>query len=144
MQELAKVDKVLQQPSKEKVLSPTIELNKIAQESVAQLEEVSSTLSDIYHISTEEMEHAFKDSAGVRTDWASHVILLNSKLPLGEHYWYMTQVVQEWVEPQYFTNADRLKSVFSPNHSRKISNFSARLTQLQINLFRYVTSQNVA
>ena len=69
MQELAKVDKVLQQPSKEKVLSPTIELNEIAQESVAQLEEVSSTLSESYHISTEEMEHAFKDSAGVRTDW---------------------------------------------------------------------------
>lgn len=156
LQELAKADNALQQPSKERVLSLINELNQITQQpvallqntdnqeniimqyAVAQLEDVSSTLSTIYQIGIEDIEHTFKQSAIVRTNWASHVILLNSKLPLGERYWYITQAVENgWsrnilqvqIESNLFTRQIT---------ANKISNFSARLPQPQSDLADYL------
>ena len=63
------------------------------QEPLAQFRAVAETLSAIYHCDITQLEEIFKRSAIVRTNWASHVILLNSKLPLGERYWYITQAV---------------------------------------------------
>ena len=60
--------------------------NKIAQQPVAQLGEASQTLSANYHSDVCQIEEIFKQSAIARTNWASHVILLNSKLRLGECY----------------------------------------------------------
>lgn len=109
--QLGEADKTLINPSVEQVLKQTKALNEITQEplaliqkaenqsieitqqAVAQLWKVSETLSAIYHHDIERIEEIFKRSAVVRTNWASHVILLNSKLPLGERYWYITQAV---------------------------------------------------
>lgn len=63
------------------------------QQAVAQLGEVAQTFSFVYRADTQQIEQLFKRSAVVRTNWVSHVILLNSKPPLGERYWYITQAV---------------------------------------------------
>ena len=60
--------------------------NTIAQQPVAQLGDVPQTLSAVYHSDVCWIEEIFKQSAIARTNWASHVILLNSKLRLGECY----------------------------------------------------------
>ena len=80
--EMGKVEELLNSPSVDNVLQLTNELNQFTQQPVAQLCEVSETLSAIYHSDISKIEEIFKQSAIVRTNWANHVILLNSKLPL--------------------------------------------------------------
>ena len=156
LKEMDRIDSLLTTPTVEKVLSLTNELNQIVQQPVAliqatenqsntitqqpvaQLEEVTETLSTIYHCDISQIEEIFKHSAIVRTNWASHVILLNSKLPLGERYWYITQavangwsrnVLQMQIETNLFTRQITAK---------KVSNFSVRLPKPQSDLANYL------
>ncbi|KGF47398.1 YhcG family protein [Prevotella melaninogenica] len=156
LKEMDRIDSMLTTPTVEKVLSLTNELNqivqqpvaliqatenqsnKITQQPVAQLEEVTETLSLIYHCDISQIEEIFKHSAIVRTNWASHVILLNSKLPLGECYWYITQAVANgWsrnvLQMQIETNLFARQIT-----AKKVSNFSARLPKPQSDLANYL------
>ena len=156
LKEMDRIDSLLTTPTVEKVLSLTNELNQIVQQPVAliqatenqsntimqqpvaQLEEVTETLSTIYHCDISQIEEIFKHSAIVRTNWASHVILLNSKLPLGECYWYITQavangwsrnVLQMQIESNLFARQITTK---------KASNFCVRLPKPQSDLANYL------
>ena len=97
------VEKQLSSPSVVNVLQLTSELNQFAQEPLAeiqatgnqgnintqeplaQLGEVSETLSAIYQHDINQIEEIFKQSAVVRTNWASHVIRRYS-LAVGDIY----------------------------------------------------------
>ena len=156
LKEMDRIDSLLTTPTVETVLSLTNELNQIVQQPVAliqstdnqsntitqqpvaQLEEVTETLSTIYHCDICQIEEIFKHSAIVRTNWASHVILLNSKLPLGERYWYITQavangwssnVLQMQIETNLFARQITVK---------KVSNFSVQLPKPQSDLANYL------
>ena len=154
--EMGKIEELLNSPSVDNVLQLTNELNQftqqpvaliqnsdnqgdiITQQPVAQLREVSETLSAIYHSDISQLEEVFKQSAIVRTNWASHVILLNSKLPLGECYWYITQAVANgWsrnvLQMQIETNLFARQIT-----ARKVSNFSVRLPKPQSDLANYL------
>src|SRR3712207_5309511 len=156
LKEMDRIDSLLTTPTTEKVLSLTNELNQIVQQPVAliqatenqsntitqqpvaQLEEVTETLSAIYHCNISQIEEIFKHSAIVRTNWASHVILLNSKLPLGERFWYITQAVANgWssnvLQMQIETNLFARQIA-----AKKVSNFSARLPKPQSDLANYL------
>ena len=156
LKEMDRIDSLLTTPTVEKVLSLTNELNQIVQQPVAliqatenqsntitqqpvaQLEEVTETLSTIYHCDISQIEEIFKHSAIVRTNWASHVILLNSKLPLGECYWYITQAVANgWsrnvLQMQIETNLFARQIM-----AKKVSNFSVRLPKPQSDLANYL------
>ncbi|KXA40670.1 PDDEXK nuclease domain-containing protein [Prevotella corporis] len=156
LKEMDRIDSLLTTPTVETVLSLTKELNQIVQQPVAliqstdnqsntitqqpvaQLEEVTETLSTIYHCDISQIEDIFKQSAIVRTNWASHVILLNSKLPLGECYWYITQAVANgWsrnvLQMQIETNLFARQIA-----AKKVSNFSARLPKPQSDLANYL------
>ena len=156
LKEMDRIDSLLTTPTVEKVLSLTNELNQIVQQPVAliqatenqsntitqqpvaQLEEVTETLSTIYHCDISQIEEIFKHSVIVRTNWASHVILLNSKLPLGECYWYITQAVANgWsrnvLQMQIETNLFARQIT-----TKKVSNFSARLPKPQSDLANYL------
>ena len=156
LKEMDRIDSLLTTPTVEKVLSLTNELNQIVQQPVAliqatenqsntitqqpvaQLEEVTETLSTIYHCDISQIEEIFKYSAIVRTNWASHVILLNSKLPLGECYWYISQAVANgWsrnvLQVQIETNLFARQVT-----AKKVSNFSARLPKPQSDLANYL------
>lgn len=154
--EMGKVEKQLNSPSVDNVLQLTSELNQftqeplaqiqaignqgdiITQEALAQLGEISEVLSVIYQHDINQIEEIFKQSAVVRTNWASHVILLNSKLPLGERYWYITQavangwssnVLQMQIETNLFARQIMVK---------KVSNFSVQLPKPQSDLANYL------
>ena len=156
LKEMDRIDSLLTTPTVEKVLSLTNKLNQIVQQPVAliqatenqsntitqqpvaQLEEVTETLSTIYHCDISQIEEIFKHSVIVRTNWASHVILLNSKLPLGECYWYITQAVANgWsrnvLQMQIETNLFARQIT-----TKKVSNFSARLPKPQSDLANYL------
>ena len=154
--EMGKVEELLNSPSVDNVLQLTNELNQftqqpvaiiqnpdiqeniITQQPVAQLCEVSETLSAIYHSDISKIEEIFKQSAIVRTNWASHVILLNSKLPLGVCYWYITQAVANgWsrnvLQMQIETN------LFARQiEAKKVNNFAVRLPNPQSDLANYL------
>ena len=154
--EMGKVEKQLNSPSVDNVLQLTNELNQftqeplaqiqatdnqgniITQEPLAQLGEISETVSVIYQHDINLIEDIFKQSAVVRTNWASHVILLNSKLPLGERYWYITQAVANgWssnvLQMQIETNLFARQIT-----TTKVSNFSVRLPKPQSDLANYL------
>ena len=154
--EMGKVEELLNSPSVNNVLQLTSKLNQftqeplaqiqatdiqgniITQQPVAQLGEISEMLSAIYHSDISKIEDSFKQSAIVRTNWASHVILLNSKLPLGERYWYITQAIANgWssnvLQMQIETNLFARQIT-----AKKVSNFSVRLPKPQSDLANYL------
>ena len=156
LKKMDRIDSLLTTPTVENVLSLINELNQIVQQpvaliqatdnksytitqqSVAQLEEIPETLSTIYHCDISQLEEVFKQSAIVRTNWASHVILLNSNLPLGECYWYITQAVANgWsrnvLQMQIETNLFARQIT-----AKKVSNFSVRLPKPQSDLANYL------
>mgnify|MGYP001745862513 CR=1 FL=1 len=154
--EMGKVEELLNTPSVDHVLQLTNELNQLVQEPLAliqftenqgyiitqqplaQLGDIAETLSTIYDSDISKIEETFKQSPIVRTNWASHVILLNSKLPLGERYWYITQAVANgWssnvLQMQIETNlfARQIKA-------KKVNNFAVRLPNPQSDLANYL------
>ena len=154
--EMSKAEKQLNSPSVDNVLQLTNELNQftqeplaqiqaignqgyiITQEALAQLGGISEVLSVIYQHDINQIEEIFKQAAVVRTNWASHVILLNSKLLLGERYWYITQAVANgWssnvLQMQIETNLFARQIT-----TKKVSNFSARLPKPQSDLANYL------
>ena len=154
--EMGKVEELLNSPSVNNVLQLTSKLNQftqeplaqiqatdiqgniITQQPVAQLGEISEMLSAIYHSDISKIEDSFKQSAIVRTNWASHVILLNSKLPLGERFWYITQAVANgWssnvLQMQIETNLFARQIT-----AKKVNNFSVRLPKPQSDLANYL------
>ena len=154
--EMGKVEELLNSPSVDNVLQLTSKLNQftqeplaqiqatdiqgniITQQPVAQLGEISEMLSAIYHSDISKIEDIFKQSAIVRTNWASHVILLNSKLPLGERFWYITQAVANgWssnvLQMQIETNLFARQIT-----AKKVNNFSVRLPKPQSDLANYL------
>jgi len=154
--EMDKVEKQLNSPSVDNILQLTSKLNQftqeplaqiqatgnqgdiITQEPLAQLGEIPEVLSVIYQHDINQIEEIFKQSAVVRTNWASHVILLNSKLPLGECYWYITQAVANgWssnvLQMQIETNLFARQIT-----TKKVSNFSVRLPKPQSDLANYL------
>ena len=136
--EMGKVEELLNSPSVDNVLQLTNELNQFTQQPVAQLCEVSETLSAIYHSDISKIEEIFKQSAIVRTNWASHVILLNSKLPLGVCYWYITQAVANgWSRNVLKNHLD--SNLFARQiEAKKVNNFAVRLPNPQSDLANYL------
>ena len=133
----SKLNQFTQEPLAQ-IQATDIQGNIITQQPVAQLGEISEMLSAIYHSDISKIGDIFKQSAIVRTNWASHVILLNSKLPLGERFWYITQAVANgWssnvLQMQIETNLFARQIT-----AKKVSNFSARLPKPQSDLANYL------
>ena len=156
LKEMDRIDSLLTTPTVEKVLSLTNELNQIVQQPVAliqttdnqpntitqqpvaQFGKVSETLSAIYHSDISQIEEIFKHSAIVRTNWASHVILLNSKLSLGECYWYITQAVANGWSRNVLQMQIESNLFARQITTTKVSNFSVRLPKPQSDLANYL------
>ena len=154
--EMDKVEKQLNSPSVDNILQLTSKLNQftqeplaqiqatdiqgniITQQPVAQLGEISEMLSAIYHSDISKIEDSFKQSAIVRTNWASHVILLNSKLPLGERYWYITQAVANGWSSNVLQMQIESNLFARQITTKKVSNFSVRLPKPQSDLANYL------
>ena len=154
--EMGKVEELLNSPSVDNILQLTSKLNQftqeplaqiqatdiqgniITQQPIAQLGEISEMLSAIYHSDISKIEDIFKQSAIVCTNWASHVILLNSKLPLGERFWYITQAVANGWSSNVLQMQIETKLFARQITAKKVSNFSARLPKPQSDLANYL------
>lgn len=107
---------------------------EITQEIPAQFQNVAKTVATIYKIKIEDIEDLFLASPVARTNWTSHVIMLNGSLPLGVSYWYMKQSV----EMGWSSNALKIQietNLYSRQISNnKVNNFTATLPAPQSDL----------
>ena len=112
--------------------------SEITQEVPAQFQNVAKTVATIYKIKIEDIEDLFLASPVARTNWASHVIMLNGSLPLGVSYWYMKQSV----EMGWSSNALKIQietNLYSRQISNnKVNNFTATLPAPQSDLANYL------
>ena len=111
---------------------------EITQEVPAQFQNVEKTVATIYKIKIEDIEDLFLASPVARTNWTSHVIMLNGSLPLGVSYWYMKQSV----EMGWSSNALKIQietNLYSRQISNnKVNNFTATLPAPQSDLANYL------
>ena len=68
--------------------------DKIMPEIPAQIQDLSATLFVMMQEPLAQIELTFVNSPVSKINWASHIILMNSKLSLGIRYWYMKQSVE--------------------------------------------------
>lgn len=114
LQRMLSCDKVLETPTIPNMLSLTDELNclpitqeplaqfqtnifqskEFTQEPLAQIQKIDKTISAMLQTSIDDIEKDFVCSPISKINWTSHVILLDSSLPLGNKYWYMKQSVE--------------------------------------------------
>ena len=156
LNKMIEVNSLLQNPTLEYILNQIKELNQLVQEPLAliqfaknqrdiivqqplaQLGAIAETLSTIYDSDICKIEEIFKQSAIVRTNWASHVILLNTKLPLGERYWYITQAVANGWSSNVLQMQIETNLFARQIEAKKVNNFAVRLPNPQSNLANYL------
>lgn len=158
LQKMLSCDKELEAPTIPLILSVTNELDglpiaqeplaqsqtgilqsqKITQEPLAQIQEIDKTISIILQTSIDDIEKDFIYSPISKINWTSHVILLDSSLPLGNSYWYMKQSVENgW-------SSNVLKMQIENNlfkrqiEKQKVSNFTKTLPASQSDLANYL------
>ena len=154
--EMGKVEELLNSPSVNNVLQLTNKLNQftqqpvaiiqnsdiqediITQQPLAQLGDITETLSTIYDSDIRKIEEVFKHSPIVRTNWASHVILMNSKLTLGERYWYITQAVANGWSSNVLQMQIETNLFARQIEAKKVNNFAVRLPNPQSDLANYL------
>ena len=108
------------------------------QQPLAKLGDIAETLSTIYDSDIRKIEEVFKQSPIVRTNWASHVILLNTKLPLGERYWYITQAVANGWSSNVLQMQIETNLFARQVEAKKVNNFAVRLPNPQSDLANYL------
>ena len=106
----------------------------IVQEPLAQIQDVAQTVATVCRIPIEDIEKLFLASPVARINWASHVILLNSSLPLGVDYWYMKQSVEMGWSSNVLKMQIESKLFERQINSRKVNNFTATLPAPQSDL----------
>jgi predicted nuclease of restriction endonuclease-like (RecB) superfamily len=124
---------------------------EIGQEALAQIEvgrkkrvrrkkiqDVPTVLRQITQQPVAQIEEWFLNSALAQINWASHVILLNSQLPLGTSYWYMKQTVEcGWSSPILDMQIEN--GLFQRQIEKKqANNFKATLPPPQSDLANYL------
>ena len=110
----------------------------IVQEPLAQIQDVVQTVAAVYQVPIEDMEKLFLASPVSRINWASHVILLNSSLPLGVDYWYMKQSVEMGWSSNVLKMQIESKLYERQINSCKVNNFTTTLPAPQSDLANYL------
>lgn len=110
----------------------------IMQEPLAQIQNVAQTVATVCRIPIEDIEKLFLASPVARINWASHVILLNSSLPLGVDYWYMKQSVEMGWSSNVLKMQIESKLFERQINSRKVNNFTTTLPAPQSDLANYL------
>lgn len=110
----------------------------ITQEVPAQLKDPTETLAVLTQKTVVQIENSFICSSVSRINWASHMVLFDSKLPLGIRYWYMKQCVD------FGWSSNVLKMQIENNlfqrqiENQKVNNFTATLSKPQSDLANYL------
>ena len=140
LQSFIETDAKLIAPSMEKIADGVRYLNdaQFTQEPLAQIQKIDKTISAMLQTSIDDIEKDFVCSPISKINWTSHVILLDSSLPLGNKYWYMKQSVENgWssnvLKIQIETNLFKRQI-----ETQKVNNFTKTLPAPQSDLANYL------
>jgi predicted nuclease of restriction endonuclease-like (RecB) superfamily len=128
----------LEQEAYSKIQSSNTERSTIGQQLVAQLQNVPLALAEIAQQPIAQIELMFTNSPLARINWASHVVLMDRKLPLGVKYWYMKQSV-EFGWSRNILDIQIETGLFQRQiEKQKVNNFTATLPKPQSDLANYL------
>jgi predicted nuclease of restriction endonuclease-like (RecB) superfamily len=112
--------------------------NIFGQQPVIQMQDISLVLIQITQQPIAQIELIFANSPVAKINWASHIILMNGKLPLGIRYWYMKQSV-EYGWSSAILNLQIESNLFQRQiEKKKVNNFTATLPRPQSDLADYL------
>ncbi|MDR1882339.1 MAG: PDDEXK nuclease domain-containing protein [Prevotella sp.] len=112
--------------------------NIITQELPAQFTNIQETLFTIMQQPVAQIENSFIYSPVSKINWTSHMILMDSKLPLGVRYWYMKQSV-EFGWSSAILDLQIESGLFQRQiEKKKVNNFTATLPTPQSDLANYL------
>ena len=158
LEQLLIVDKELEAPSVEKVLSVSRMLNEyeitqqpaaqiqipdserdiFRQQPAAQIHSIQETIVAITQQPVAQIELTFANSPIARINWASHMVLMDSKLPLGIRYWYIKQTL-EFGWSRNVLDLQIESGLFQRQiKKQKINNFTTTLPKPQSDLAHYL------
>ncbi len=120
------------------IQTTNIEVDTIGQQTVAQLQNIPSTLAIIAQQPVAQIEQLFINSPVTKTNWASHIALMDSKLPLGNRYWYMKQSVEHGWSSTILKMQIETGLFERQVEKHKINNFTATLPKPQSDLANYL------
>lgn len=158
LQTMLSCDKELESPTISQILSLTNKLNdisitqeplaqlmadkfqsnKFTQEPLAQIQEIDKTISLMLQTSIDNIEKAFLNSPISKINWTSHVILLDSTLPLGIKYWYIKQSVEAGWSSSVLKMQIENDLFKRQIEKQKVSNFQNTLPAPQSDLANYL------
>lgn len=151
-------EKEIQEPTVQKILTLSNRLNNISitqeapaqmkaannegititRELPAQIENVNKALSIITQETLEQIEKKFVSSVISRINWASHQVLMDSKLTLGIRFWYMMQSVEYGLSSNIL-NLHIKNGLFQRQmREGKVNNFTKTLPSSQSDLANYL------
>lgn len=140
LQSFIETDARLIAPNVKKIEDEVHFLNdfQFTQEPLAQIQKIDKTISAMLQTSIDDIEKDFVCSPISKINWTSHVILLDSSLPLGNKYWYMKQSVENgWssnvLKIQIETNLFKRQI-----ETQKVNNFTKTLPTPQSDLANYL------
>ena len=111
---------------------------KFGQQVAAQIKNIPETLFEITQEPLEKIELIFSNSPIAKINWASHMVLMDRKLPLGIRYWYMKQAV-EFGWSRNILDLQVESGLFQRQiKSQKVNNFTATLPEPQSDLANYL------
>ena len=138
IQDVSKTLTLITQEHLAKTQNTDLKRNIFGQQPPAQIQDVAKTLSLITQEPLAQIEQIFINSPISKINWASHVVLMDSNLPLGLRYWYIKEALEfGWsrniLAIQIETNLFKRQIA-----SRKITNFTATIPQPQSDLANYL------
>ncbi|MCL2417369.1 MAG: PDDEXK nuclease domain-containing protein [Bacteroidales bacterium] len=134
----AQLEEAIGQQAVAQIQSADFENNIIGQEPLAQIQNVSATLVQITQEPIVEIEQMFVNSPIVKINWASHVILMNSKLPLGTKYWYMREQLEQGWSSNILGMQIEIDAFKRQITNEKVNNFTAVLPKPHSDLANYL------
>ena len=112
--------------------------NTFGQQLVAQINDIPLVLAQITQQPVAQIELIFANSPIAKINWASHVVLMNSKLPLGIKYWYIKQTL-EFGWSRNILDLQIESGLFQRQiEKKKVNNFTATLPKPQSDLANYL------
>jgi len=131
------VDIITQQPAAQLQIA-NLENDTFGQEPPAQLQGIQETLVVITQETLAQIELIFANSPVSKINWASHMVLMDNKLPLGIRYWYMKQSV-EFGWSSNILDLQIESGLFQRQiKKKKVNNFTTTLPKPQSDLANYL------
>jgi len=110
----------------------------ITQKPPAQIQNVPETLVAITQEPLAQIEMIFANSTIAKINWASHMVLMNTKLTLGVRYWYIKEALEFGMSSNVLDLQIKSGLFQRQIKNKKVNNFTATLPKPQSDLANYL------